>query len=590
LGNNPSADSVMLLDKEFFPIEVIPTWALTADLSVYEPYMAAVVSSPESISDPRPRMFIPPVKEGQAQQLIFIRPILTANNSLSQPFQVDGLLLVEINIEKLIQAIIAKHPGDYALVRLLNNDQILYQQPPAEPGKLARHQTNILLGLGNQSLILEVGRPVEGIFAGIVVAYRTQVIVVFLFIVLMLVVIKKLADKLVRPLQLLSEVTTSMSNHNFQQRSAIVVDPKKIHYREFSEVFELLRDMEHIINEQFQQLHEANATLEEKVTERTEALKNNIQLLDWQRGALQQLVQYAMQVHQGCALNELGALSHELAERIAQQACGLYLLRSELFAGYEYWSGLSAAHKLLLQQNQAQLNDHSSLLALMQNNPGLQLFPVGGSGDGYQGFFITERSAHSEQAGEALMVLSTMLSSALSQHKLTAKLQQLAHMDSVTGLPNRHFFNARYSDKVARFDAANSESHFGVVVIDANGLKTVNDKYGHQCGDEMLRVIAQALKQSVRANDTVARVGGDEFCIIVESADSAMCAAFAERLQAQCSQLQLDVGEKTIAINFSMGYACTDQDSLKNLLALADERMYFAKKKHYAQLSPHLSH
>lgn len=584
LGNNPYADSVMLIDKELFPIEVLPSWALTDDISIYEPYMASVVSSPLSISDPRPRMFIPPVSSNQSQQLIFIRPILTASTSLSQPFQVDGLLLVGINIEKLIQSVIDKHQSNHVLLRLLNKDQVLYNRQQEPVGELYLHQAPIILGLDNQSLVLELGRSVDGVFTEVLLAYRTQAIVVALFIILMLLVVKKLADKLVRPLHLLSELTARMSNNNFQQRNITTVDTRSVQYREFSEVFELLGDMERIISEQFQQLHEANATLEEKVAERTEALEKNIQLLDRQSNALQRLVQYSMQVHEHSVLDELGALSLGLAEGIGQQAFGLYLLRGEFFSGGEHWKKLNDSLQTFLQRHHAHINDYPSLMVLANENHWLHIFPVGGSA-GYQGFFITERSAQSEQASEALMVLSTMLSSAICQQSLNARLHQLAHIDSVTGLPNRHFFNARFKDKTAQFNTAKSESQFGVFVVDVNGLKFINDHYGHQYGDEMLTLVAKALKHVARANDTVARVGGDEFYLILENANSETCAVFAERLAAQCSHLQMVIERQAIPISFSVGYACTDQDSLKNLLVLADERMYFAKKKYYSHLS-----
>lgn len=583
LDSNPAASSVKLIDKELFPIEVLPSWALMDDLSVYEPYMAEVVSSPLSVSDPRSRMFIPPVVEGEPQKLIFIRPVLTGSTSLSKPFLINGLLLVDISIEKLLQNLIEKHQQPNASVRLFNKERVLYGEQIVH-ASLHTHQTSIILGLDNQSLALEFGRPVEGVLTEVMLAYRTQAIVVLLFVVLMLVVIKRLADKLVRPLQLLSEVTASMSNSDFRQGS-VVVNANEIQYREFSEVFELLREMEAIIGKQFHQLHEANATLEEKVSARTEALEKNIQLLDRQRNALQRLVQYSVQVHQCSVLDELGVLSLELAQGIGQQPCGLYLLRNEFFKGGEYWQGLNEPVQEFLREHRTRLNDYSSVMALMQANEWLQVFPVGGKGVGYQGFLITQRSSQSEYAGEALMVLSTMMSSAISQFSLNARLHRLAHIDSVTGLPNRHFFNTHFQNQVAQFNAEESSTHFGVFVVDANGLKVINDKYGHQYGDKMLITIAQALKQTLRANDIVARIGGDEFCILLASANSETCAAFAERVVQRCSDLQMHIEGQTMPISFSIGYACTDQDSLKNLLALADERMYFAKKKYYAQPS-----
>jgi diguanylate cyclase (GGDEF)-like protein len=584
LGNNPSTHSVMLIDKEFFPIEVIPTWALTDDVSVYEPYMAEVVSSPASISDPRPRMFVPPGLPGQAQKLIFIRPILTASASLSQPFQVDGLLLVAIDIEKLIQALIDQHSNNPELLRLLNGEQVLYaREASGEP--LYVHRASIILGLDNQSLALELGRSIEGVLSEVLLAYRTQAIAVALFIGLMLLVVKTLADKLVRPLQLLSELTTAMSNNNFQQRRDISLNSQAMQYREFSEAFALLADMERLISEQFQQLHEANATLEDKVAERTEALEANIQLLNQQRGALQRLVRYSMDVHQINELDELGQMSLALAQDIGHQPFGLYLLRGEFFHGCQLWSTLNEQLQMFLQQHHSHLNDYVSLMQLMQSQTELQCFAVGSSSATYQGFLLTVRSAQSEQASEALMVLSTMLASALRQHNLNAKLHQLAHVDSVTGLSNRHLFNARLKDKIAHFDPSEQSSKFGIFVIDVNGLKFINDHYGHNYGDAMLTTIAHALKHAARADDTVARVGGDEFYIILEQASAETCATFAERLNKLNSNLTMTIEQQSMAISFSYGSASTDQDALKNLLALADERMYSAKKKHYQRLS-----
>lgn len=585
LAHNNSAHSVMLIDKELFPIEVLPTRALSDDVSGYEEYMVEVMNSPASIRDPRPRMFIPPVASGHTQKLIFIRPILTVGTSLLQPFQVDGMLLVVISVQKLMDSVTEKHQNGYAFLQLLNNDQVLYRERVMQTDDLYRHQATIILGLDNQSLVLELGRSVKGFIEGVLTVYRTLAIVMLIFIVVMLVVVKRLADKLVWPLKLLSEVTASMNTNQFHRRTASEVDTSRVQYREFFEVFELLRDMERIIGEQFQQLHEVNTTLEEKVIERTEALEKNIQLLDRQRNALQRLVQYSMHAHQHHALDELGGLSLELAEGIGQQKCGLYLLRSEFFSGCEHWGALSESLQVLLHGQRHRINDYASLIGFAQEQEWLHIFPIGGAGDSYKGFFVTERSTQSEQASEALMVLSTMLSSAIFQHSLHAKLHQLAHMDSVTGLPNRHFFNSRFKQKIAQFEAADGEFQFGICMVDVNGLKIINDNYGHQYGDEMLSIVAQALKQTARTNDTVARVGGDEFYIILENASSDTCAAFAERLQARCSDLHLIIDQQTLPITFSMGYACTDQDSLKNLLILADERMYFAKKKHYEYLS-----
>lgn len=512
LGANPAAETVMLMDKEFFPIEVIPTWALTEDISGYEPYLAQVASSPSSISDPRPRLFIPAAEPGTApgasSVLIFIRPILTASTSLSQPFQVDGLLLVKVNTEKLIQGALDLHQRQPELLRLLAGDQLIFSRGQVQT-TLSRHQAGINPGVGNQSLQLETGRPIEGVLAQVLMTYRTQAIVLLVVIGLMVVVINKLADKVVRPLKLLDE----------------------------------------------------------------------------QRAALQQLVQYAMQAHQADEPDTLVQLSLAIAQSIGRQPFGLYLLRSDFFGGCELFGALDQSTQSLLTKHHEALNHQASLSLFTDTRKDLHLFPIGATGD-YQGFFITRRTNESTQAEQALMVLATLLSSALRQYRLNARLHQLAHLDSVTGLPNRHLFNARYKEKLANFSEADQASHFGVFVVDVNGLKFMNDHYGHQYGDQMLIEVARALKKAARANDTVARVGGDEFYLLLEQANESVCTAFAARLKNQCRDLQMTIDDEHLPISFSMGFASTDKDSLKHLLLLADERMYSAKKQHYQRQSP----
>lgn len=508
LGANPAAETVMLMDKEFFPIEVIPSWALTEDISGYEPFLAQVASSPSSISDPRPRLFIPAAEAGKLPSLIFIRPILTASSSLSQPFQVDGLLLVKVNTEKLMQAVVDVHQRQPELLRLLAGDQLIFSRGDAQQ-TLSRHQAGINPGLGNQSLQLETGRPIEGILGQVLMTYRTQAIVLLVVIGLMVVVINKLADKVVRPLKLLDE----------------------------------------------------------------------------QRAALQQLVQYAMQVHQADEPDLLVKLSLEIAQTIGRQPFGLYLLRSDFFGGCELFTALDQSTQSLLTKHHEALNNQASLSLFAETRKDLHLFPIGTAGVDFQGFLISSRTATSEQAEEALMVLATLLASALRQYRLNARLHQLAHLDSVTGLPNRHLFNACYKDKVSNFSAADTSTNFGVFVVDVNGLKFMNDHYGHQYGDQMLIEVARALKKAARANDTVARVGGDEFYLLLEQANESVCAAFAERLKSQCRDLHMMIDGEQLPISFSLGFASTDKDSLKNLLLLADERMYTAKKQHYRQQS-----
>ena len=581
LNENQSAANIMSLDRELFPVEILPNAALSENLSAYKTFMTEVINSPESIRDPRPRIFLSGKKDGNAQQLIFVRPILTANNSISQPFIVTGLLFTSISTEKLVGELRLKTQTSYDFLQLFNQEQLIYSTTTVEPNDIYKRKIIISLGRDDQSLSLILGSPAKGVIKQVLIAYQTQAYLVILFVGLMLLVTKLLADKLAQPLKILSQLTNNMSKGNFDKDESPKIDTGSVDYKEFTEVFYLLKNMQTTIREQFSQLYEANAHLEEKVAHRTDALEKNILLLDKQQASLSGLVKYSIEIQQAVSLADISVTTVGVAETIADQPVGLYLLRGESFSGHQGFSLLEKSHQQYLSKHASELNEYSALLRLAKKTKTLQFFAIGSSTLSYLGFLVTEKTQSSVRNQETLMVLCTMLGSAIKQHNLTNKLNRLAHMDSVTQLPNRHYFNQVFNEKTQLFNDSNKKTNFGVFVIDVNGLKTINDNYGHQYGDEMLQIVSSAIKKIARTNEIVARVGGDEFYIILENADSEVCKGFAARLQNASDSLLMTINDQKLPISFSFGFASTDLDSLKNLIALADERMYFAKKDHY---------
>lgn len=596
MGRNPAAVSVMLIDKELFPVEVLPSQALTEDMTPYESYLAKLVESPEVIRDPRPRLFIPEGGGSGAgksdittatgahisnRQPVFVRPILAASNSIAKPFQVDGLLLINLNLSKLMDDMATSGNLDFSWVQLRNGEQVLFTRGSKQR---LNHQMNtpIIVGLDGISLVLDVGQNIEGVWWQVIQGYQTQAAIALLFLLLMLVVIKMLADKLDRPLRALTELTSRMSANSFNETTPLPQEPASVQYQEFAEVFGLLGTMEATIRQQFAELHLVNESLETKVAERTAELEKNIHLLDQQHESLNQLVHYAITLQQIASLDDVGNMTLNLAERLCNQTLGLFIARGEFFAGFESFEFLPPEVRDFCLSHRREFQGYTQVLRLAQANPQLHFFTIGSSTSGYQGLLICEKSERSQQVSEALMVLCTILASAIKQHNLHHSLHRMAHMDALTQLPNRHYFSSRLEEKQLQFNAGDARTGFGVFVIDANGLKQINDQYGHQHGDEMLKLVANALRSVVRASDTVARVGGDEFYLLLEAADVATCSSFAERLQEINGKIQLDIDGQKFPVSFSVGFASTDLDSLKNLLILADERMYFAKKKHYA--------
>ncbi|OHC68922.1 MAG: hypothetical protein A2045_17590 [Rhodocyclales bacterium GWA2_65_20] len=156
-------------------------------------------------------------------------------------------------------------------------------------------------------------------------------------------------------------------------------------------------------------------------------------------------------------------------------------------------------------------------------------------------------------------------------------IRHLAFHDPLTGLPNRALLRDRLEHSIA---FAGREKHrLGLMFIDLDGFKAVNDSLGHDVGDSLLKEVADRLNQCVRQSDTVARIGGDEFVILLEHAhDLADYASLARKAIAALLQ-PVKVDGQTIQIGASIGIACFPDDggNFRELMQSADDAMYEAK-------------
>ncbi len=154
--------------------------------------------------------------------------------------------------------------------------------------------------------------------------------------------------------------------------------------------------------------------------------------------------------------------------------------------------------------------------------------------------------------------------------RVEARLAHLAHYDSLTGLPNRALFFDRLHQAVRR--AHREGSHFALLYVDLDGFKQVNDHHGHEAGDKLLETAGRRLMASLRASDTAARVGGDEFVVILESAgDREKIAALASTIGETLS------ADRGIAASIGVALYPADATSPEALLSCADAAMYAAK-------------
>lgn len=158
-----------------------------------------------------------------------------------------------------------------------------------------------------------------------------------------------------------------------------------------------------------------------------------------------------------------------------------------------------------------------------------------------------------------------------------AEMSHLAHFDALTGLPNRPQLMLRLQAAMAL--AANSPKQLAVMFMDIDQFKTINDTYGHDVGDEVLKTFAMRLREALRTADTVARLGGDEFVVLAEGINSTEdVARVVEKLQAAISQ-PIRVGTQQLQVGSSIGITLYPNDNadMETLLKHADEAMYAAK-------------
>lgn len=169
------------------------------------------------------------------------------------------------------------------------------------------------------------------------------------------------------------------------------------------------------------------------------------------------------------------------------------------------------------------------------------------------------------------------------QDKLRAEYQRsmsLALTDPLTGLYNRRYAEGHLATLFEQARAA--DKPLGVLMIDIDRFKAVNDTHGHAVGDQVLRAVSNRLSRNLRAFDTVARWGGEEFVVIMPEADMKVALAVAERLRRKAASgpVVIQDGGLELTVTVSIGVAVTTPDiaSLDELMRVADAAMYLAKR------------
>jgi diguanylate cyclase (GGDEF)-like protein/PAS domain S-box-containing protein len=164
------------------------------------------------------------------------------------------------------------------------------------------------------------------------------------------------------------------------------------------------------------------------------------------------------------------------------------------------------------------------------------------------------------------------------------RLQDAALRDPLTGIWNRRYMTRRL--EIAMWVLKQQDIPFGVFFIDIDHFKSVNDRYGHKTGDMVLIMVANTLHENLRAEDAVARWGGEEFVALLPGLDEAGMAAVVKKLHTLIRHSSLRLDEQEISVTVSMGLTMArKEDTVKSLVDRADRNMYKSKQGGHDKVS-----
>ena len=163
------------------------------------------------------------------------------------------------------------------------------------------------------------------------------------------------------------------------------------------------------------------------------------------------------------------------------------------------------------------------------------------------------------------------------QKNLERELQILCRTDPLTTAANRRAFEEMLSQEFSRFKRSRKE--YALIMIDIDHFKSVNDEYGHSVGDKVLIEVTEKCKDSLRYHDIVARLGGEEFCILLPYTNATQAKQIAERLRGKIESMQIISEGNRINVTVSVGLSlvCLDDSDGHDAMQRADQKLFEAK-------------
>ena len=189
---------------------------------------------------------------------------------------------------------------------------------------------------------------------------------------------------------------------------------------------------------------------------------------------------------------------------------------------------------------------------------------------------MSDQMTDSADVGRLIGEISRLRGEVAHLQQKVEQLDQLAHRDALINLPNRRGFMRELERLVDR--AQRYGHHAAMLFVDLDGLKMINDTFGHRAGDGALIQVADLLTKGVRRSDVVARIGGDEFAVLLESASQDSAHETAARLENLICGCEFQHDGDALPLSVAIGVGMIDgEDTPDAVMARADEEMYRRK-------------
>ncbi len=219
-------------------------------------------------------------------------------------------------------------------------------------------------------------------------------------------------------------------------------------------------------------------------------------------------------------------------------------------------------------------------LAVKAGLHGAFAFPIRSGNDtlGVMEFFSLTSRPPDEALLQSTRAIGSQIGLFIARKQAEERIRHLAHYDELTGLANRSMFSQRLSHAIAQ--ARRNDTQLAVLFIDLDRFKNINDTLGHEAGDSVLKEVAGRLHECLRESDTVGRLSGDEFVVLLEGMPQSMhCAEVAQKiLTAVARPFALDTQEFHLTASIGISTYPADSEDLQSLLKNADVAMYRAKE------------